>query len=276
VPTWAAFGAAKPHCKVVLTGDGADEVLCGYPRFGRLRRLLALRRWALPDLLTGWLSLARARLPQGSVMEHQIYRALAATPELLIDLAAAAFRPREVVELYCREHVKEYDPREHVLRRLREVEGMDPLSQARYLEVTLRLPEQMLFKVERASMAHSLEARPFFLSLPLLEYGLSLPTRRLVHRGGKYLLKRLLEDYVPVGNLYRKKQGFGLRRVQPQTWFDIHMNERMRERLGFDYIAALRRANAVRAVRLHFGARSLFEWYRAFGPAEGASNVRGA
>lgn len=105
----------------------------------------------------------------------------------------------------------------------------------------------MLFKVDHASMAASVEARAFYLYHPLVEFTLSLPIDRLIRQDGKYLLKRYLERYVPKENLYRPKHGFGLKQGHHKTWLDPSMQNYLR-------------GNPERAQRLYFGACSLYEW----------------
>jgi len=177
----------------------------------------------------------------------------------MCELSAMAVRPREIRDLLTPD-LADYDPRIHIGNRLRDVEGLAPLDQLRYLDLVFKLPEQTLFKVDRASMAASVEARAFYLYHPLVEFALSLPTDRLIQQGDKYLLKRYLERYVPKENLDSAKPGFGLERVKHKTWLDPAMRNYLRERAGISYEPVLARGNSERTKRLYFGARSLYEW----------------
>ena len=196
----------------------------------------------------------------GTILESQLYRIAAGDDELMCDLSAAAIRPRDVMAIIDRD-LADYDPREHITKRLDPIRDLPLLTQMRYLDVTFKLPEQMMFKVDRASMASSIESRAFFLYLPLLEFALSLPTHKLVRNGGKYYLKKMLEAYIPYDNLYRPKRGFDIKQVKPETWFSTEMNRELKNHLKIDYHAALKGMNAMRAKRLYFGARSLYEWH---------------
>ncbi|MGR8934302.1 MAG: asparagine synthase (glutamine-hydrolyzing) [Gammaproteobacteria bacterium] len=256
------FQAAARYCKVILTGDGADELFCGYTKYTRLKRLLMLRG-AFPDgLWRRFLGLLHSRHRSGTIAENQLYRAIASNRELMCELSAIAVRPREVKD-FLTPDLRDYDPRCHIEKRLRDVENLAPLDQLRYLDVVFKLPEQMLFKVDRASMAASVEARAFYLYHPLVEFALSLPSELLVQHDGKYLLKRLLERYVPKDNLYRKKHGFGLRQTRHEDWLDDSMRRYLLDAAGIDYGPVLIRGNSIRAKRLYFGARSLYEWLRS-------------
>ncbi len=253
------FKAAAHYSKVVLVGDGADELFCGHSKYSRTKRMLLLRS-AFPQWL--WqrvLGNLHSRLKPGGLVESQLYLALASNRELLCELSALGVRPREIRDLLTPD-LAYYDPRIHIGNRLRDVEGLAPLDQLRYLDLVFKLPEQTLFKVDRASMAASVEARAFYLYHPLVEFALSLPTDRLIQQGDKSLFRRYLERYVPEENLDRIESGFGLERAKPKTWLDPSMQHYLRERAGISYEAVLPRGNSERAKRLYFGARSLYEW----------------
>lgn len=253
------FKAAAHYSKVILIGDGADELFCGHSKYSRTQRMLLLRS-AFPQWL--WqrvLGSLHSRLKPGGLVESQLYLAIASNRELLCELSAMAVRPREIRDLLTPD-LADYDPRIHIGNRLRDVEGLTPLDQLRYLDMVFKLPEQVLFKVDRAAMAASVEARAFYLYHPLVEFALSLPTDRLIQQGDKSLFKRYLERYVPEENLGRTKPGFGLERVKHKAWLDPSMQNYLRERAGISYEAVLARGNSERAKRLHFGARSLYEW----------------
>jgi asparagine synthase (glutamine-hydrolysing) len=85
----------------------------------------------------------------------------------------------------------------------------DPLRAAQFVDINTYLVGDILTKVDRASMANSLEVRAPFLDIGMVEFGLSLPTDlKLRGAEGKYILKRAMEPYLPRQVLYRTKQGF--------------------------------------------------------------------
>ena len=118
----------------------------------------------------------------------------------------------------------------------------DFLARMTYLELKLRLPELLLMRVDKITMATSVEARVPFLDHHLVEYALSLPRSSKVEGvSGKHILKRSLEEILPRDLLYERKRGFGAPvrewfREGLGGWFDDHlMNSTMRRRDLLDY-----------------------------------------
>jgi asparagine synthase (glutamine-hydrolysing) len=102
-----------------------------------------------------------------------------------------------------------YHAREELARHFRAAPTDDALSAAQYADIKTYLPGDILVKVDRASMANSLEVRAPFLDQKLAGWTTSLPAKLKIHRGeGKYILKRALESRLPSNVLYRPKQGF--------------------------------------------------------------------
>ena len=113
----------------------------------------------------------------------------------------------------------------------------DAAARMTYLELKLRLPELLLMRVDKITMATSVEARVPFLDHHLVEYALALPRELKVEgRSGKHILKRALEEILPKDLLYSVKRGFGAPvrewfRDGLGEWFDSHlMNSTMRRR----------------------------------------------
>src|SRR2546423_12383347 len=120
--------------------------------------------------------------------------------------------------------------------------GSDFLARMIYLELKLRLPELLLMRVDKITMATSVEARVPFLDHHLVEYALGLPRSLKVEgASGKHILKRSLEEILPRDLLYERKRGFGAPvrewfREGLGGWFDEHlMNSTMRKRDLLDY-----------------------------------------
>jgi asparagine synthase (glutamine-hydrolysing) len=121
-----------------------------------------------------------------------------------------------------------YDPTARFLALLDESGTDDALAQAQYMDLNTWLPGDILVKVDRASMANSLEVRAPFLDHRLVSWGLSLPTALKLHHGvGKHLLKQALEPLLPRALLYRPKQGF----ATSQAALFRASTERLRQRL---------------------------------------------
>jgi asparagine synthase (glutamine-hydrolysing) len=131
---------------------------------------------------------------------------------------------------------------EHLDRVARERPVSDFLAQMTYLELKLRLPELLLMRVDKMTMATSVEARVPFLDHHLVEFALSLPRSLKVEgKSGKHILKRALEEILPRDVLYKRKRGFG---APVEGWFRGPagsaleaqvMNSSLRKRDLFDY-----------------------------------------
>jgi asparagine synthase (glutamine-hydrolysing) len=192
---------ARREVTVALSGEGGDEVFCGYPRYwssvGARSSVLnrALARW-LPPL---------SRL--GASMQRRAYTGLPAFAAALGGMPQA-----QIDQLLARDwREKGYDYLWFYRQFWRE--GEEELQQLRWLDLHTSLAEGLLTKVDRTSMAHSLEVRPPLLDHRLVEFMLSVDPALLVdrrRRRGKLLERRLMQPRLPPGHLERPKSGFGL------------------------------------------------------------------
>ena len=237
IPTYRVCQLARKHVTVALSGDGGDESFGGYRRYRlhmaeeRMRALLPLdvRRplfgvlgslypkadWA-PRFLRAkstFQSLARdsveAYMNSVSVMRDDMRTALF-TQGFKRDLAG--YRAADVLH-------------EHALRANTE----DPLSLIQYIDMQTYLVGDINTKVDRASMAHSLEVREPLMDHKLVEWVATLPSSLKLRRGeGKWLLKKAMEPYLPADVLYRPKMGFA---VPLARWFRGPLRGRVRSAL---------------------------------------------
>ena len=230
IPTWLVSRRAARRVKVVLSGDGGDEVFGGYPRYGqelrearRLDRLPgsvrrglgAVSRW-LPDRARGrrWLRHASLAPHLRYVDEQSLFpsdlKARLVTADLARALAAVADPVEERVALHA------HAPR-------------DPLARLLYLDTHTYLPLDILTKVDRMSMAHSLEVRPPLLDTPLVEAMAAMPSRWKVDGAEhKRLFRRAVRPWLPPEILAREKRGFG---VPIRAWFRGPLRAGVRELL---------------------------------------------
>ena len=209
VPTWAVAAEARRHFTVVLNGDGGDEVFAGYarPLLARaaqgyrgiapapLRALLG----ALPLPHTGRLRKLALLLAagRGTALDAAVY-----------ERGLRAWR-REAYAPALWAAVGADDPDAGYRAAWSHLPEAEDAERALYLELTTYLPDQLLSKMDSATMAHSLEARSPLLDRALVEFGMRLPPAlRMRHYRTKYLLKRLAERYLPREVIYRRKQGF--------------------------------------------------------------------
>ena len=192
---------ARREVTVALSGEGGDEIFCGYPRYwSRIgaRSTLFNRSLAryLPPL---------SRL--GSSMQRHSYVGLPAYAAALGGLTA-----QQIDSLLATSWQEpEYDYLWFYRQYWRE--DLRPLAQLRWLDLNTDLAEGLLTKVDRTSMAHSLEVRPPLLDHRLVEFMLSVDPAVLVdqqRRRGKLLVRELMEPRLPPGHLNQPKSGFGL------------------------------------------------------------------
>jgi asparagine synthase (glutamine-hydrolysing) len=208
IPTYLVSRLARQHVKVVLSGDGGDELFAGYDRYivDHRRRHLGL----LGDLGLGApLRALSAVLPVGGG-KNTLYNL--SLPRLQRYIDAISLFPRQAL----RDVMADGDASRVDIAPLAD-HDLDPLSQLQDLDLKTYLPGDILTKVDRMSMANSLEARVPLLDHPLVEFACSLPPDLRFREGKtKYLLKRALEGRVPAEVLSRPKQGFA---VPLESWF---------------------------------------------------------
>jgi asparagine synthase (glutamine-hydrolysing) len=218
--TYRVSELARERVKVSLSGDGADEILAGYRRY---RLFMAEER--ARSLLPG--PLGRAAGALGDLYPKldwapQVFRAKTSLQALGqgsgeayahgVGVTPAAIR-RRIFTAPLHGHVAE----ERYVRAMKEAPAGDALSRAQYADLKIWLPGDILTKVDRTSMAVSLEAREPLLDHRLVEFAASLPARMRLRGGtGKWLMKRALASRLPQDILNRRKMGF----VTPvSAWF---------------------------------------------------------
>jgi asparagine synthase (glutamine-hydrolysing) len=192
---------ARREVTVALSGEGGDEIFCGYPRYWS-------RVGARSNIFNR--SLARYLPPLSrlaSSMQRRGYEGLPAYAAALGGMTA-----RQIDSLL---DPRWREPGYDYLWFYRQFwrDDLAPLAQLRWLDLNTDLAEGLLTKVDRTSMAHSLEVRPPLLDHRLVEYMLSVDPKLLVDerlRRGKLLVRRLMEPRLPQGHLNRPKSGFGL------------------------------------------------------------------
>jgi asparagine synthase (glutamine-hydrolysing) len=199
--SWLVSKKAREQVTVALSGEGGDELFGGYERYWKLQRggLPRLGPW-----LARWLDPA-------SKLGRSVYR------RTVSGLEAAAARTGGVVGPAIAELVRPgYVPADYDrLWAFRPYwrEDLHPTVRLRWLELNTALPDRLLTKVDRTSMAHSLEVRPPLLDHRLVEFAFGLAPGLLVDAAagrGKLVLRRLMQERLPPGHLDRPKSGFGL------------------------------------------------------------------
>jgi asparagine synthase (glutamine-hydrolysing) len=233
IPTYRVCGLARRHVTVALSGDGGDEDFLGYRRYRlfsgeeTVRRLLPapLRRAVFGPLGRWYPKLDRApRFLRGKTTFQALAR-----DSVEAYLHGVSICPREVrQQLFTpqfRRGLQDYDSAEVFRGHLSGKSFDDALSLVQYLDYKTYLPGDILTKVDRASMAHSLEVRTPFLDYEFVEWAATLPSSVKLRRGtGKHILKEALRPVLPDSILFRSKMGFA---VPLDVWFRDSLRDRM-------------------------------------------------
>jgi asparagine synthase (glutamine-hydrolysing) len=255
IPTALVCAMARQHVTVALSGDGGDEAFAGYSRYAQARdicrRLSRVPPWLLRTMsqsiphvpVTFWEGLARLSRPVASGklradgfgyrMQRLADRLGCATPQQLYrHLMSYWLAPMKLV----------VDGREpsSVLADAPQKNDLDQFTdQMMLLDTLTYLPDDVLVKVDRASMAVALEVRAPLLDQRVLEFAWRLPLAMKLHDGrGKIVLRKLLSRYVPEKLFERPKTGFGVPiyrwlRGPLRDWAENLLDEQRLEREGY-------------------------------------------
>ncbi len=239
---------------VVQVGEGSDEIFSGYENYVRHLRIYE-NFWRHAETLPLSLRRAISNLSRPALEATgrkraaiELIRRLGANEPLFwggVVVYDETFKPR-VLAPQVRERLNGLSSLRVVESYLKHIDEERPdaefLARMTYLELKLRLPELLLMRVDKITMATSVEARVPFLDHHLVEYALSLPRALKVEgASGKHILKRSLEEILPHDLLYERKRGFGAPvrewfRGGLGVWVDEHlMNSTMRRRELLDY-----------------------------------------
>lgn len=239
MPTFCVSQFARSQVTVALTGDGGDEVFGGYRRFYQIRRAEWLARRGLTPLWRGLRRLTvavenRARpgrrhrgFPASRADEMLSMQGLARYKHLLAFFSDAEKQSMLTPEL--RAAIGASRTTDYLAAHFGRA-GDDMLNRYLYLDLSTYLPEDILFKVDIASMANSLECRSPFLDHKLIEFAAALPGHyKLSARGRhKHILKEAFRDWLPPGFMDRPKKGFS---VPLARWLKDDLGDMMHDTL---------------------------------------------
>lgn len=213
IPTYVLCRMARQRVTVVLSGDGGDELLAGY-----VTHLAdALRRGVdrLPRVVPALARRAVGLLPDSRRKVNAIFKAKQFFAGAHLDACdahawwrtlAGAEQVRRLVPAFAGDVAPSFAP---ARRAWDEAHGLTPLDRILYVDFRTWLPDDILFKADRMSMAHGLEVRSPFLDHRLVEFCCGLPDRYKLHAGrGKRILRRAARGLVPQAAITRRKAGF--------------------------------------------------------------------
>ena len=239
LPTYLLSQFARQHVTVALGGDGGDELLAGYPTFTADRWINHLQKnhkWLL-HLIRSLIK----RLPVNhrhmsySFLAHQIIRGLEVPRPLAHQIWMGALSPEEQGHLLSPEvqqTLNSFDLSHELQDRFSQCRGSDDLGRLLDFYAQTYLQEGVLAKVDRASMANSLEVRSPFLDTDVVEYLSSLPSQyKLSLFRSKRILKRAAKGRIPSPIIRRVKHGFGIPLAQ---WLAGPLEPMLRDLLSPD------------------------------------------
>jgi len=212
VPTYHVSRLARRDVTVALAGDGGDESFGGYEKYTIDRREHQVRQLVPRPVLR---LLQGAALGQSGILARKVSTLAGGA---LADPAVAFYRTNSFIEDEqlaallgdgLARQVAGYDPAQHTIAAWEKVRGADHVTGMLYTDLKTYLPDDILVKVDRMSMAHSLEVRAPLLDYRVIEFAASLPSSLKIHGSTKkYLLKQAFAKVLPPSIVHRRKHGF--------------------------------------------------------------------
>jgi len=237
MPTYRVCELARKRVTVALSGDGADETLSGYRRHVwhmNEEKVRSRIPYPLRRTLFGFLGRAYPKLD----WMPRVFRAKTTFQSLGRSSVEAYFNSISILKQEQRDKIYSADFKKQLAgyngievfnRHAAECPSEHPLDLIEYLDIKTYLVGDILTKVDRASMAHSLEVRVPLLDHKYLEWVTSLPPDfKMKGQTGKYLLKKTMEPHLPSDILYRPKMGFS---VPLASWFKGPLKSNVRDQL---------------------------------------------
>ena len=241
IPTFLVSKLAGQHVKVVLGGDGGDELFAGYPT------LMAHRLIETYERIIPWS--IRARL-----VPHLVDRLPVSFNNISLDFKLRRFLAGRGVSYEARHQRwlgSFYDEDKALLlqdwvkpvvgntyavahKLMQESSTNIPLNKILFLDMKLYLEGDILFKVDRASMANSIEVRVPFLNREVVKFASQMPLNLKLHGlTGKYILKKSMEPYLPKKVIHRPKKGFNM---PVAHWISDELRELVEDMLSVDML----------------------------------------
>lgn len=238
LPTFLLSEMTRRSVTVALSGDGGDELFGGYDRYERILRRRQWSRW--PKAWRRQLAKIGQRLPRHA-------RGKAFLQSLPLDdypFFCLGLRPQEVGELLSAAVLAQapaMDPYRFASASALLAHSHDQLAPFLYFDAKVYLPDDILVKVDRMSMAHGLETRQPFLDHRLVEFVARMPSRFKVRRTAsgyetKYLLKKAFRDLLPPVTRQRRKHGFTL---PVDHWFRHELRDMVHDLLAPAHLQSL-------------------------------------
>ena len=242
IPTYLLSKMTAQHVKVVLGGDGSDELFAGYPTY-QAHKLVTYYS-VLPYKLREMINRLAQRLPVSyknisfDFKVKQFLRGTGVSSEIRFFLWMGSFLEREKQQVFSKDvwevQISGINPFEDLIRYVSDSRLFKEFERILYLCMKLYLQDDILVKVDRASMANSLEVRVPFLDHSFVEYVAGLPSLyKLNGFTTKYLLKKAVKGILPEEIVRRKKKGFG---IPLSKWLNHDLKEMLLDYLSEERI----------------------------------------
>jgi asparagine synthase (glutamine-hydrolysing) len=242
IPTWYVSEIARRHVTVVLSGDGGDELFGGYERYSPHPRIAAFDRWA-PPASRQVASLVWPLLPHGATGKNFLRRAARDVRGRYLDQIAyfQSDEKRALLSGDMQRAIGNADSESRLAAHFDHLRRLPWDGQMMHFDFETYLPEDILTKVDRMSMAHSIESRVPLLDNNVVDFAATLPAALKIKNGRKkHILKEAAASLLPAHILNRRKQGFA---VPVGGWFrgdlreffsDVLLSKAAQERGYFD------------------------------------------
>lgn len=230
IPTYYLSQMTRKYVTVALNGDGGDELFAGYDRYYACKLSLVYDK--IPKFIRDVIFNITKSLPEGEKREDILRKikrfvgAVSSEPRRRYGRWMTMFKNDEKQRLYSeemKETTKDIDSIDFLISLYKIAPTDDFLEATTFTDQLMYLPDDLLVKVDIASMAHSLEARSPFLDSELVNFVSLLPFDMKLRKGkSKYILKKALSNILPSEILTRKKMGFG---VPIAKWFKCELHD---------------------------------------------------
>ena len=234
LPTYLLSKFTSQHVKVALGGDGGDELFAGYPAFAchKITERLSILPTGVRDRIMGWakkIPVSHSYASKGYLLQ-QFFKGVGISPEVRFFLWLGAFgndRRRQVLGEDLRGQLARENPYEDIINYVRQSGLVSDFERLLYLCAKLYMQDGILVKVDRASMANSLEVRTPFLDHDFVSYVSRLPSSyKLRGLKSKFILKRAMQPILPKNIIHRQKAGFS---IPVAKWMKSDLREMMED-----------------------------------------------